>query len=102
MHSPHDDYVRSLHQARKARRRGDLTKADQWTRIAERHLRMATRLSELKAPYLPGPPWTPSATLEDQKAEVRKNLDELLKRMEAERVAGNLAAENPVVEDESA
>jgi len=57
---------------------------------------MATRLSELKAPWFPNPLWTPSATLEDQKAQVRRNLDELLNRMEAERAAGNLA-----VEDES-
>ena len=83
MHSPYDDYVRSLREARKARRRGDIGAADRWTRIAERHLRMAARLAELKAPFLMLKPyWTPLATLEDQKAEVLRNLNVLLAEME--------------------
>jgi hypothetical protein len=85
MTSPHDDYARSIRQARKARRRGDPAEAERYTRIAERHLRMAGRLAELKSPFLK-PLWTPSMTEEQQKAEARAKLDELLRRMDAEGV----------------
>ena len=82
MHSPYDDYVRSLREARKARRRGDIGAADHWTRIAERHLRMATRLAELKSPFLMLKPyWTPLATLEDEKARVLAGLNTVLAEM---------------------
>lgn len=81
MHSPYNDYVRSLRQVRKARRRGDAAAADRWTKIAERDLRMANRLAEMKAPFLK-PLWTPTMTQEDEKSEIREKLDRLLRQME--------------------
>jgi hypothetical protein len=82
MHSPYNDYVRSLRQVRKARRRGDAAAADRWTKIAERDLRMAGRLAQMKAPFLK-PLWTPSATQENERAEIREKLDNLLDELEA-------------------
>jgi ATP-dependent helicase/DNAse subunit B len=81
MHSPYNDYVRSLRQVRKARRRGDAAAADRWTKIAERDLRMANRLAEMKEPFLK-PLWTPTMTQEDEKAEIGEKLDRLLRQME--------------------
>jgi hypothetical protein len=82
MHSPYNDYVRSLRQVRKARRRGDTVAADRWSKIAERDLRMADLLAEMKAPFLK-PLWTPSMTQEDEQSEIREKLDDLLHKLEA-------------------
>jgi hypothetical protein len=78
------DYVRSLRQARKARRRGDVAAADHWSRIAERHMRMAERLIGPTAPIGGAFGAYPEA-VEEEKARVRQKLTELIERMEKEK-----------------
>lgn len=52
MFAPRHDFFRALDQARRATRGGNHAAASHWTRIAERHLKIAERLDRLAAPAL--------------------------------------------------
>ncbi len=42
-----NDFTLALEQARKAMSKGNLAQANQWTRLAERHVAMSARISKM-------------------------------------------------------
>ena len=58
--NPHrNDFMLALAKAQKAMQRGDLAAANQWTRLAERHLVIAHRLATIPNAINPMIPATP-------------------------------------------
>ncbi|MDP3740156.1 MAG: hypothetical protein Q8R02_22415 [Hyphomonadaceae bacterium] len=57
-HNPYrDDFTLALDNARKAMSKGNLAQANQWTRLAERHLAITYRLATImdaQNPLVPG------------------------------------------------
>ncbi len=49
MFAPRHDFFRTIGNARRATRRGDYAEAERWTRLAERHLAIAERMTALSA-----------------------------------------------------
>jgi hypothetical protein len=47
MFAPQHDFFRTLAQARKATRRGDLVATERWLKCAERHMALAERIEKL-------------------------------------------------------
>ena len=90
------EYQIALHNYRRARRRGDAAEAQRWIRIADMHLRVADRFDDrvhtngireadlAKARAAPEAP----AQEETDHFAVRRKLDELARRMDADIAAG--------------
>jgi hypothetical protein len=53
-HNPYrNDFTLALDHARKAMSKGNLAQANQWTRLAERHLAISVKLGSLMDKYNP-------------------------------------------------